>query len=126
MINDIKMIVAKWGNQNNHMENYIFPILEPNGTPTDNRKNVHQFTKTTNKWMKRIAVNLGFDINLTTYVARHSFGTVMKRSGASEEFISESYGHASVKTTRIYLDSFESHERNKYAEFLTAFKNQQK
>jgi integrase len=31
----------------------------------------------------------------------------MKRSGISQSIISETLGHTSEKTTRIYLDSFE-------------------
>ncbi|MBO9635536.1 MAG: hypothetical protein J7578_20700 [Chitinophagaceae bacterium] len=31
----------------------------------------------------------------------------MKRSGVSTEFIQESLGHTSMKTTESYLDSFE-------------------
>ena len=52
--------------------------------------------------------HLHLPITLTTYVARHSFATVLKRSGVSTSIISESLGHSSEKTTQIYLDSFEN------------------
>lgn len=61
--------------------------------------------------------------NITTYTARHSFSTVLKRSGVSTEFISESLGHSDLKTTENYLDSFEDDIKHEYANFLTAFKN---
>ena len=51
---------------------------------------------------------LPLPIPLTTYVARHSFATVLKRSGVSTSIISESLGHSSEKITQIYLDSFEN------------------
>jgi len=57
--------------------------------------------------MKQIGEALEIDKPLTTYAARHSFATVLKRSGASIEFISESLGHKNVQTTENYLDSFE-------------------
>ena len=120
---DLEFIISKWGNKSNLQDNYIFPILKPNCSPTQNRNAIQQFTKTTNKYMKRIAASVGIEINLTTYVARHSFGTIMKRGGASEELISELYGHGSVKTTRNYLGSFESEVRSGQSESLTAFKN---
>jgi site-specific recombinase XerD len=53
--------------------------------------------------------------------ARHSFSTVLKRSGASIEFISESLGHSNLKTTENYLDSFEDETRKKYSDVLTNF-----
>lgn len=45
---------------------------------------------------------------IDTYVARHSFATVLKREGVSTSIICESLGHSSEKTTQIYLDSFEN------------------
>jgi integrase len=56
-----------------------------------------------------------------TYVARHSYATVLKRSGANISYISESLGHSNLKTTENYLASFEKEERIKNAAFLTNF-----
>ncbi|MBN8865683.1 MAG: tyrosine-type recombinase/integrase [Sphingobacteriales bacterium] len=42
--------------------------------------------------MKKIRKKVGIDKSVTTYVARHAFSTVMKRSGASTEFIREALG----------------------------------
>lgn len=71
--------------------------------------------------MKRIAQKLEIDITLTTYVARHSFSTVLKWSGAPIEFISEALGHHDTKTTGHYLDSFEDSVKQQYSQFLLAF-----
>ncbi|MBD0284845.1 MAG: tyrosine-type recombinase/integrase, partial [Flavisolibacter sp.] len=57
--------------------------------------------------MKEILLNLGIDKKATTYAARHTFSTVLKRSGASTEFIQEALGHTDIKTTEQYLDSFD-------------------
>ncbi len=40
-------------------------------------------------------------------MARHSFATVLKRSGVNIGIISELMGHANLATTEIYLDGFE-------------------
>ena len=71
--------------------------------------------------MKRIGVQLGISKPVTTYTARHSFSTVLKRSGVSIEYISESLGHSSLQTTENYLDSFEDDVKRKYADLLTNF-----
>ncbi len=55
--------------------------------------------------MKLIGKDIGYDKPLTTYAAWHLFATVLKRSGTPMEFISESLGHNSLKTTEAYLDS---------------------
>jgi site-specific recombinase XerD len=58
---------------------------------------------------------------LSTYTARHSYATVLKRSGANIAYISESLWHNDIKTTENYLASFEKEERIKNASFLTNF-----
>ncbi|MCL2683270.1 MAG: tyrosine-type recombinase/integrase [Bacteroidales bacterium] len=55
---------------------------------------------------------------ITTYTARHSYATVLKRSGANIAFISESLGHSDLKTIENYLASFETEEREKNARLL--------
>ena len=45
-----------------------------------------------------------------TYTARHSFATVLKRSGVNISIISEALGHTNLSTTQYYLDSFENEQ----------------
>jgi integrase/recombinase XerD len=47
----------------------------------------------------------------------------MKRSGVSTEFIQESLGYTSMKTTESYLDSFEKSVKEEYSQKLVAFKD---
>lgn len=119
--NRAKEIIKRWGNKNQASDNYIFPILEPGCTPEREMQLIQHLIKTVNKWMKAISVKVGIDKLITTYTARHSFSTVLKRSGASIEFISEALGHANVRTTESYLDSFENESKKHHAELLTAF-----
>ena len=77
-------------------------------------------TKAINKRMAEIGRTLGIG-NISTYTARHSFATVLKRAGANIAYISESLGHQGLKTTENYLASFEREERQKNAELLTQF-----
>lgn len=94
----------------NDVENYVFLILnkEKHITPSQIDNRIKKVIKMTNKDLKEIAKQAKIDFNLTTYVARHSYATIMKRSGASTSIISESLGHKTEKTTQIYLDSFEN------------------
>ena len=56
----------------------------------------------------QIELSMRINADLTTYVARHSFATIMKKSGISTTIISQALGHDSEKTTQIYLESFEN------------------
>jgi integrase/recombinase XerD len=73
--------------------------------------------------MGKIRKKLGIEKKVTTYVARHTFSTVMKRSGASTEFIQEALGHTNIKTTENYLDSFEKEVKKEFASKLVPFKS---
>lgn len=121
-INDeIIKIIDRWGNQDKDSNNYIFPVLRHGLSPHRKYELVQAFTSVVNDWMKKIAKNLSIDKKVTTIVYRHSFSTVLKRSGVSTEFISEALGHTDLKTTENYLDSFEKDIKKKFAAKLIAF-----
>ena len=82
---------------------------------------IRQTTKNINKHIDDIAKALKITKRVTTYTARHSFATVLKRSGVSTEFISESIGHADLRTTENYLDSFEDDAKVENAKKLLDF-----
>lgn len=86
---------------------YLFPILS-NFHKTEQQKvnRIHKIIAKVNKSLKEIGERLNIPIDLTTYVARHSFATVLKRSGVNTTLICEALGHSSERVTQIYLDSF--------------------
>lgn len=100
---EIQVIINKYGNTKESNENYIFNILKSGLSEKVEMRYIAQFIKTTNKYLKRIAVNINIH-DLTTYHARHSFATRLKRAGVSIEYISEQLGHSSLKVTESYLD----------------------
>ena len=121
-INDqTRTIIRKWGNEDTTPDTYIFPILNKDMTDEQKYAAIQQFTKTVNKYMKLIATDLNLEKHVTTYTARHTYSTVLKRSGASIEFISEALGHSNKKTTENYLDSFEQDAQREFAKKLLAF-----
>ena len=98
---------------NTGLTGYIFPILSfAHNTEQMKLNRLHKVITKVNKALKLIVQELGLPIKLTTYVARHSFATVLKRAGVSTSIISESLGHSSEKITQIYLDSFENSQIN--------------
>ena len=117
---EMKQIIERWGNPDRNPTNYVFPFLTGNETPLEQKNRVKDITRRINKHMKKIGNSLGI-AGISTYTARHSFASVLKRSGANIAYISESLGHSDLKTTENYLASFEKEERIKNATFLTNF-----
>jgi integrase/recombinase XerD len=121
---DMKTIIERWGNKDKSPNNYIFPVMESGISPLRQYELMQLFVSFINDWMKRILKNLGIDKKATTYVARHTFSTVLKRSGASTEYIQEALGHSNIKTTENYLDSFDMEVKKEFAQRLISFKKE--
>ena len=80
---------------NNGKSAFVFPILSNfHRSEVQIANRLHKVLAKINKHLKEIGVKLNLPIPLTTYVARHSFATVLKRAGVSTSIISESLGHS--------------------------------
>lgn len=101
-------IIDKYKNKDSE---YLFPILTSyHKTEIQIANRLHKVLAKLNKHLKEIGTALNIPITLTTYVARHSYATVLKRAGVSTSIISESLGHSSERITQIYLDSFDNEQ----------------
>ena len=100
-------------------ENYIFPIISDEGNPKQEYQEFFEKRKIYNKHLKEIAKLCGIETNLTSYVARHSWATIAKHKGVPIAAISEGMGHDDVKTTEIYLDSFDKEVLDDFNELIT-------
>jgi integrase len=88
---------------------YLFPILSTfHKTQVQKANRIHKVITKVNDRLKQIGEELDLPITLTTYVARHSQATIMKRAGVSVSVIREIMGHSSERVTQIYLDSFDN------------------
>ena len=119
VIERMQAIINRWGNPS-RPDIFIFPILDGTEDAMRRKMKTLYITRAINKRMKEVGEKLGIG-NISTYTARHSFATVLKRAGANIAYISESLGHQDLKTTENYLASFEREERVKNAEILTKF-----
>lgn len=87
---------------------YVFPILDParHVTATQIKNRLHKVLGQVNQDLKTLGEAAGIATPLTTYVARHSFATTLKKSGTNTAVISQAMGHKDERTTAVYLDSF--------------------
>lgn len=121
LLNEAEKIIDKWGSKNGTSDDYIFNIIDKEMSPETIEKKIHQFIKTTNYWNRKLAGKLEIKADMTTYYARHTFSTMMKRMGASTELIREQLGQSSTKVTENYLDSFEDDVKREFAGKLVNF-----
>lgn len=112
----MQAIIDRWGNPHKP-DNFIFPVLTGKEDAIEQKHKTQYLTRAINRRMASVGKSLGIE-HISTYTARHSFATVLKRSGANIAYISESLGHQDLKTTENYLASFEKEERIKAADML--------
>jgi integrase len=90
---------------------YLLPII-PIGVTEDSiraKRIIQQCIKTTNKYLKKLSAECGLLNSIQTYTSRHSFATIAKRMGYSNDLVAESLGHEfGNKITNIYLDTFDT------------------
>jgi len=90
------------------VENYLLPIVTVKGLIGEALYN-HLKTrlKKLNEYLNKMAVEFGInDINLTSYVSRHTMAMSLQNNEIPREVISQILGHKDLKTTNTYLDSF--------------------
>ena len=95
----LKTIIDRYSHYSNGT--FLFPVLSESTQNYDSALRLH------NIHLKKISGFMGLPKPLTSYVARHSWATLAKKKGISTQIISESMGHNSEKTTRIYLSSLD-------------------
>lgn len=86
-------------------DDYLFPIIYRKDNEYQDYRNAMRFM---NKELKKISSLLKLDVPLSSYVSRHSWATIAKKSGISTSVISEGLGHTTEEITQVYLDSFEN------------------
>ena len=121
IIDEIQSILDKWATKKLTPADYLFPFLKKNQSATQIIETTKQLVKMINKYIRLIAAKVGIEKNITTYWARHSYATVLKRSNVSLAYISEALGHKNLKTTESYLDSFEDDTKRVIANKLLKF-----
>ncbi len=105
-----QQIIQKYSKPQHEEQDYIFPILDRkiHRTALQQHNRIHKILAKVNLNLKELGKMAGIQTPLTTYVARHTYATVLKRAGVNIALISESLGHSDLSTTQIYLDSFEN------------------
>lgn len=111
-----KAIIDRY-NDLKDLDSYIFPIIQRKGQEYLDYRNAMRLM---NKKLKKISELLKLDVNLSSYVARHSWATIAKRAGVSTAVISEGLGHTTEEITQVYLDSFENDTLDAANEIVTS------
>jgi len=111
----LRSIIEKWGNKRNGI--YLFNVLSEYMTDLEKYEEYKKAVRRVNYNMRKICRRLNIE-KLTSYSARHSWGTTLEREGVPISFIQQGYGHSSIATTERYLAGFTNDQQIKVANML--------
>ncbi len=88
-------------------DDYIFPYLKQadQNDPEDLFRKSRNASRLFNKWLKRIAEQVGIDKNLSNHISRHSFGNIAGDK-IHPLMLQKLYRHSNLKTTINYQANF--------------------
>ena len=80
LVPNAMQIIEKYSKANHAQEDYIFPILNRSKHKTARQifNRTHKALRKVNRELKTLGEQIGVEMPLTTYVARHAFATVLK------------------------------------------------
>lgn len=111
LIDEAKKLISTLKVRKSANGGLLFDLIDHKVDSRHQHQQVLQASKTINKHMDRIRLELGFPFKVRTYEARHSFGSKLYKSGVSIDRIQEAMGHKNLKTTKAYLASIDIEER---------------
>lgn len=96
-------------------DDFVFPIIDNSMSEERQDAVIRQKIKIINKWLVKLC-----EANklppMTSYWARHSYASLLRKSGVATEMIRELLDHSDLRTTENYLKRFEVDEKRKVNE----------
>lgn len=96
---------------------YLFPVIDP--ARGNERRQYESGLRIQNKRLDVLGEMAGLVKKIATHVSRHSWATIAKNEMVNISLISEALGHKDIKTTIIYLASFETSKMDRLSDRMS-------
>lgn len=116
---EIRQLIAELQAGSPTVDDYLLPIITRSGYVGEQLYNhIRSRYGKYRQYLEKLAVELDIDYHLTSYVSRHTMAMTLQQNHIPREIISQMLGHADMKTTNVYLDSFDNQTINEAAKVL--------
>lgn len=96
-------LIAKYGNDPVTPDTLIFPIVNDEMTPTEQRRAIMNFSRYINQHIKKVAGRAGVTVDVSPVWSRHSRATKMLRDRIGTfANIADEYGHTTSRTSELH------------------------
>lgn len=112
-LNDEALKILNYYRNSNKDSKYIFPVLNEDIhiTPEQIKTRIKTALKKLNYDLKIIGNILEISTKITSYVSRHTFASVLVKTGTNFFTIGEMMGHSDLQTTKIYIQDLDFSEK---------------
>ena len=123
LVDEARRIINKYRNADDKKGKFVFPTLNESMNSKEQWIAGNNFNRFVGQHIKTLAEKAGID-RISPMWARHTFAVTMRNNGSNDELISDSLGHASVNTTKNYLNGFRMEKKKEFANKLMDFLNE--
>lgn len=119
LVPQVKKIINQWGSKNQNSKTYVFEVFDDTMSAMEKKDACKIGVDMINRTMRSIADKLEINKSVSTYVARHTWATILLRNNISMGYISKGLGHTSFTTTERYLADFDQDQKREIGKILT-------
>jgi site-specific recombinase XerD len=117
----MKAIIMEWGNPKT-ANGYVFPFLKGGESSKDIIRLTKNITHVVNNNLKTLTKQINSHLSeeeqlpedISTYTARHSFGTILAHKRVPESYIGFALGHSKKSVTDSYIEEYTVEDRKQY------------
>jgi len=117
----MKNIIDEWGNPTTS-NSYVFSFLKGGESSKDIIRLTKNITYVVNSNLKKLAKQINTKLSenerlpedISTYTARHSFGTILAHNRVPESYIGFALGHSRKSVTNSYIEEYSVEDRKQY------------
>lgn len=117
----MRSIIDEWGNPVGR-NNYVFPFLEGGESSKDAIRLTKNITYVVNSNLKKLVKQINSQLaedellpeDISTYTARHSYGTILAHKRVPESYIGFALGHSQKSVTGSYIEEYSIEDRKQY------------
>ncbi|KAA6342134.1 Tyrosine recombinase XerC [termite gut metagenome] len=121
----MKTIVEGWGNPMT-ANGYVFPFLKGGESSKDIIRLTKNITYVVNSNLKKLVKDINSRLSeeeqlsedISTYTARHSYGTILAHNRVPESYIGFALGHSRKSVTDTYIEEYSVEDRKQYNRLL--------
>jgi integrase len=119
---EVKEILMKYSIKSTVKRDFVFGKISDKMTAEQQRSAIDAFNKFISQHIKKLAVSVGLDNDISALWARHSFATMLIRARGSKVEAQECLGHSSMKVTEGYYSGFTAETMKDISSSIMTFK----